>query len=88
MATKQKDLPGMEDWPLKDLEDWAEGHVEIRDKRMGLTKKEVESIEEGLALMKKHRKQKYHRGAVRIEVVTEKERVKVRINDKGEAEAE
>lgn len=88
MAVKdQKDLPGMEERELKDLEEKAHEYFKIRNKRQDLTRREVELKTDMLGLMKKHKKRDYERDGIEIHVVTETEKVKVRIHDE-EAEEE
>jgi hypothetical protein len=78
---KQARLPGVETPKLQDLEDAAEEYVEIRDRRIALTDKEVDAKGKLLNLMKKHDRKRYKRGPVSIEVVPEGEKVKVKIDD-------
>ncbi len=78
---KQKALPGMEDRAIAALEAVAEQYAEIRDKRMGLTKKEVELNDELLTLMKKNGKAEYHHGDVHCWIKAKDERVKVKIGE-------
>lgn len=81
---RQQDL--IEDRAIKPLEDAAEDYAEVRDERMELTKKETSSKRELLALMKKHGKEKYHRGPITVKVIVQKETVQVRIRKNVEAE--
>jgi hypothetical protein len=83
----QKDLPGMEDREIKDLEEKAHEYKKILNKRQDLTRREVELKTDLLALMKKHKRREYVRDGIEIRIVTKEEMVKVRINDE-EEEAE
>lgn len=51
---KQTLIPGTEQKSIKEIDDAAEAYVEIRDKRMALTKKEVEAQATLVAAMAKH----------------------------------
>lgn len=55
--------------------------MDIRDKRMALTVKEVEARDGVLVLMKKHKKRHYAADGIEVEVITEKEKVKVKVAD-------
>ena len=76
---KNKRLPGMEDAEIEDLEDAAREYANVRDDRMNLTREESSMKEKLLALMKKHKKEKYLHDGVEIKLVHEEETVKVRI---------
>jgi hypothetical protein len=75
----QKSLEGMTDRKLEALQDAAYEYVKVRDKRMELTKTEVEKKGEILKLMHKHKKDVYNYEDVHIEIVIEEENVKVRV---------
>jgi hypothetical protein len=51
---KQKPLPGMERKSFPEVDSAAEAYVEVRDKRMKLTEKEVEAKDALLEVMSKH----------------------------------
>lgn len=78
---KQEALPGMEDRELTDLEDAARNYVAVRDRRMALTDQEVDLKGVLLNAMHRHKRVKYHRDGILIEVKTEKETVRVKIKD-------
>lgn len=81
----QKQLPGV-DQEIEELQSKAVEYAAIRDERQALTQREVDLKKDLLALMKKHKKTKYNRGGVSIEIVTEEESVKVRIKKQKEAD--
>lgn len=83
---KQKDLPGMEDRMLEDLETAATDYAEIRDQRMALNKEEVQLKATLLSLMKKHGKENYKRDGIEVNIVHEEETVKVRVKKDEEGE--
>jgi hypothetical protein len=78
---RQASLPGMEDRAIAELEKLAEHYANIRDKRMVLTKQEVELNDDLLALMKKHDKTEYHHQDVHCWIKAKDERVKVKIGE-------
>lgn len=89
MPPKQGRLPSMEDTKIAMLEDKAEEYAGVRDRRMGLSKKEGELKDQILQLMKANDKKHYHRDGIDITIVHENEKVKVRIgkdDDEGEQE--
>ena len=81
---KQQSLKGMEDREIADLKDLALNYVEIRDQRMGLTTQEVDLKTKLLALMHKHKKERYVCQGIEITVVHEDETVKVKIRPQKE----
>jgi hypothetical protein len=78
-AGKQESLPGMEDTEISDLEDAARNYASVRDRRMALTKQEVDLNGVLLQAMKRHKREHYHRDGVDIRLIVEKEKVRVRI---------
>lgn len=52
---KQLVVPGTELKKIKEVDDAAEGYVDVRDRRMKLTKKEVEAKNALIAVMEKHK---------------------------------
>jgi hypothetical protein len=74
----QKELPGLENREITDLEKKALEYVEVRDQRMDLTKREVELQADLLTLMKTYKKREYKRDGIEIRIVVEKEKVKVK----------
>jgi len=76
---KQVKLAGMEDNKLEDLDEIAKDYATVRDRRMELTKQEVSLNSELLTLMKKHSKTSYNCDGITINVVHEKEKVKVKV---------
>jgi hypothetical protein len=83
---RQQQLPEMEDSKITVLEDLALSYAEVRDERQGLTKREVELKGKLLDLMKAQKKEHYHRGNIKIDVVHEKENVKVKVKAASEEE--
>ena len=76
---RQQRLPEMEDSKISVLEDCALSYAEARDERMGLSQREVELKGKLLDLMKAEKKEHYKRGNIKIDIVHEKENVKVKI---------
>lgn len=58
-VAKQTKIPGTERQKIKAIDKAAEAYVEVRDERMGLTKKEKEAKEKLLSLMKEHKLDSY-----------------------------
>lgn len=85
---KQQTLKGMEDREISDLKEVALNYVEIRDQRMGLTTQEVELKAKLLALMHKHKKERYVCQGIEITVVHEEESVKVKVHPQKEEKAQ
>ena len=85
---KQQDLPGMSERKIPDLHAAAESYAEGRDERMAHTKREVELKTRLLELMHKYKKTVYQFDDVKIEVVPEGEKVRVRIKKDGDADEE
>jgi hypothetical protein len=84
---RQKKLPTMEDTAIKPLETAALDYVEVRDERMGLSKRESKAKSKVLAEMKRAGKTKYVRDGLSVEVIREAETVKVRRKASTEASA-
>lgn len=76
---RQKRLPGMADAKLEALHDAALSYAEVRDQRQALTKQEVDLKGSLLTLMHKHKKDHYEYKGVTVDLVAEKETVKVRV---------
>jgi hypothetical protein len=55
MAKKQLKIPGTETKSIKEIDDAAESYIIERDKRMKLTKKEVDAKVTLIEVMKKHK---------------------------------
>ena len=69
---RQQRLPEMEDSKISVLEDHALSYAEVRDERMGLSKREVELKGKLLDLMKAQKKEHYKRGNIKIDTFTRK----------------
>lgn len=79
---RQTEMAGMEDREIGELKDAALQYAEHRDERMAALKQEVELKASVLRLMKKHHKTKYNCKGIHIEVIVEKEKVKVDVKGK------
>jgi hypothetical protein len=71
MPKDQKDLPGMENRNIEELDELCRAYAKIRDKRQDLTKREVELKADLLACMKKHKKREYFSHGIEAHIVTE-----------------
>jgi hypothetical protein len=76
---RQKTLPTMENRAIQPLQDAALEYAEHRDTRKGWTKKERAAKEQVLKLMNANNKTHYAYNGVTVDLVAEKETVKVRI---------
>ena len=76
---RQARLPGTEDNRIEALEAAAEKYVEIRDRRIALSADEIPLKQDLIARMKANHRTKYRRDGFEIDLVMEKENVKVRI---------
>jgi predicted subunit of tRNA(5-methylaminomethyl-2-thiouridylate) methyltransferase len=90
---RQKPLPGMGKRIIQDLQDAALSYAEVRDERMGLSKREGELKADLLRLMHKHKKTEYSYNGVTVTLVIEEETVRVRVrspkeDDEEESESE
>lgn len=56
---RQKELSGIERESIKEIDDAAEAYVTVRDKRMKLTKEEVEKRDGLIEVMRRHRRKVY-----------------------------
>jgi len=72
-------LAGMEDAAIDELEDAAKKYAGIRDRRMALTKQEVDAQDLVLTLMKRHEKEHYNRDGIEIKIIHESEKAKVTV---------
>ncbi len=75
----QERLPGTEDAQIVAIEGAAEAYVKVRDKRQALTKLEVEAKGKLLEVMKQNGRKSYVHDDMSVEVIVEKEKVRVRI---------
>jgi hypothetical protein len=71
----------MEDAGIRELENMAEKYADVRDSRIGLSKREGEMQDDLLALMRKHRKSEYHHEEVHIWVKATEMKVKVKLGE-------
>lgn len=84
---RQKVLPGMQDRRIAALENAALKYADIRDERMGWTKREVEAKKKVQELMHDQGRQHYERGNIEIDLVPEGEHVRVRVRDRENPDA-
>jgi len=88
---RQEALPGMEDRKLKDIHEAALNYADLRDARIEASGPEVDAKATLLQLMKKHQLEHYKFNGVEVDLVHEKENVKVKVHaggEDGEAAAE
>ena len=78
-GARQQSLPEMGDARIEVLEDKALEYAEVRDARISLSQKEGELKGQLLDLMKGQKREHYHRGAIKIDIVHEKENIKVKV---------
>jgi hypothetical protein len=81
---RQARLPEMEDEEIEELEECAERYVELRNKRQQWGAQEIEAKTELLALMKSNGKTTYNHAGCEIDVIVEKEKVRVRFRKEEE----
>lgn len=74
----QQRIPGTEA-EIDELDDAAAEYAKVRDTRMALNQQESALKLTVLALMKKHKREKYSHDNIEIEIVHESENVKVRV---------
>ena len=78
-SPRPQSLPGMEDNKIEALEEIAMLYADVRDERIGFSQREVELKGQLLQLMKAQKREHYHRGTISIDIVHEKENVKVKV---------
>jgi len=78
MTKKQKELPGMEAPVIKEIVEAAEDYVEIRDKRMELTKKETAATAHLMNMMEKNSVTEYIFDGKKAIIIEGGKKVKVR----------
>lgn len=83
---KQKTLPGMQDRRVVALENAALKYADVRDERMGWTKKEVEAKKRVQDLMHTQGRKHYSRANIEISLEPEDEKVIVRVRDREQAQ--
>ena len=89
---KAQALPGMEDSAIQALEECAEEYADIRDQRMALNTSEAQLKKRVRGLMHQHKKTRYARNRIEIELTPPdgEEGVRVRVKkttaDDGAAE--
>ena len=85
-SPRPQSLPGMEDNRIEALEEIALSYADVRDERIGFSQREVELKGQLLQLMKAQKREHYHRGTISIDIVHEKENVKVKVKTDEEDE--
>jgi hypothetical protein len=88
MTKDQKDLPGMENRSIQELDQKCKEYDKVKKKRMDLTRREVELQSDMLGLLKKHKIKNYDYEDIHAEIVIEKEKVRVKIAKTEDEEAE
>jgi hypothetical protein len=83
---RQQSLEGMGDARIEVLEDKALQYAEVRDERISLSQKEGELKGQLLDLMKAQKREHYQRGNIKIDIVHEKENIKVKVKAGGDDE--
>lgn len=78
-SARQKELPGMEERHIQEIEEVAVRYAEIRDQRQALTRREVDAKELLLNVMKRHNKRSYVVDEMAIEIVITKEKIRVKL---------
>jgi hypothetical protein len=78
----------MEDPAIEKLEALAEDYSDVLSKRQKLTKREVDLKAEILKLMHQNGKTSYNHAGIHVDVIVEKEKVRVRINKAEGSEAD
>jgi hypothetical protein len=81
--SKQKNLPGMADRKIVEIENAAISYAEARDERISLMKPEKDAKDALMKAMHKAGKKTYQRGNISVTLVVEKENVKVRVKAEG-----
>ena len=76
---RDRDLPGLEDRGLADLDALALDYADIRDRRIDLNTEEADLKARVLAAMHKHGKEFYKRNGVEIRVIKGDDDVKVKV---------
>ena len=83
---KQGHLEGMEPPTIKELDEAADNYMDIRDKRMAMTRKECSKQDHLQELMKEHKLTVYEYDGY-IVTLNQTEKVKVRKRPEGEPSA-
>lgn len=84
---KPRQIDLIEGRELKDIEDAALSYAENRDERMNALKEEVDLKKKLIDLMHKHKLNTYRHNGINIDLVAEKEKVKVKIKKDDPIEA-
>jgi hypothetical protein len=80
----QNRLPGMEDPKIAEIERAIEDYASLREQRQALTAEEVPAKQKLLDLMHANKKTSYFYNGIKVEVIVEKEKVRVRIKKEQE----
>lgn len=87
-SARQQGLPGMEDRAVNSLEELALSYADIRDSRIALSVQEGDKKKELIKEMKRLKKEHYKRDGITVDLVHEKENIKVRVKARGEEDDE
>lgn len=79
-------LPGMEDAQIESLETLAESYKKVQKRRLKALAEEVKLKDELMTEMKANKKRHYKYGGLEIEIVTTKEKVRVKTAKEDEEE--
>jgi hypothetical protein len=85
---RDRKLPGIDDGPIREIEQAAADYADVRDRRMELTSDETQRKQALLALMHKHRKTHYKRNGLEITLEAGQENVKVKMKPPTEEDDE
>lgn len=75
---RQKQLPGVEDSVVEEIETAAENYVDHRDSRMNKLTLEIEARDKLIEVLRKHKKNAYSSREFSIELIDGKTKVKVK----------
>lgn len=78
---RQKKFEGIENEEIKEIRAAAESYVDVRDRRMALTKEEVDHRDKLLEVMEKHGCTEILMDDLSVEIIDGKKKVKVKRSD-------
>jgi hypothetical protein len=79
-APRDRDLPGMEDRAIAELETLAADYADIRDRRIALNAEEGDLKSRVMAEMRRQKKELYKRNGIEIRIVRGDDDVKVKVS--------
>ena len=85
---KQKQLPGLEDAVVEEIETAAEEYADRRDDRMRKLEGEIEARDALLEILRKHKRKAYSSKEFQVEIVEGKDKVKVKRGGQEDANEE